>query len=167
MRQKLFQITFITAAIFFCLSCRSNSKIETQNTGEKSKLSAEVFESLDYNVKNFGEGLPGEWLKTQFQTLWTRGYQIKRRTSVKEQADTFPRYTVVEEVYETGDLAANRLKRIQEKPPNLPVEEQEYWIVTGFQHQKNVYFVQTDSVLFSYYMKDFAAKLNEKLQQNQ
>ncbi|HEX8247577.1 MAG TPA: hypothetical protein VF599_05290 [Pyrinomonadaceae bacterium] len=118
-------------------------------------------------MKNFGEGLPGEWLKTQFQTLWTRGYQIKRRTSVKEQADTFPRYTVVEEVYETGDLAANRLKRIQEKPPNLPVEEQEYWIVTGFQHQKNVYFVQTDSVLFSYYMKDFAAKLNEKLQQNQ
>lgn len=164
MRQKLFQITFILAAIFFYLDCNSNfkvpnSKIETQYAGEKSKLSAEVFEKLDYQVKSIGESLPDEWRKEQFQTAWIRSYQIKRRTSLKEQAYTFPRYTVVEEVYETENLAADRLKRIQEKPPNLSAEYAEYWIVTGFQSRKNVYFIQTDSVLFSYYMKDFANKL--------
>ena len=92
-----------------------------------------------------------------------RSYQVKRRTSVKEEAYTFPRYTVIEEVYENEELAAKRLERIQEKPPNLSGEYAEYWIVTGFQHQKNVYFMQTDSVMFSYYMDDFAGKLAKEI----
>ena len=159
MRRDVSKFLIILATIIFCFGCNSNSKVEAKYYGEKSKLSADVFDKFDYNVKSSGESLPNEWRKTQFQTVWTREYRVKRRTSVREQADIFPRYTVIEEIYETEELAAKRLKRIQEKPPNLSAEYAEYWIVTGFQQQKNVYFVQTDSVLFSYYMNDFADNL--------
>jgi hypothetical protein len=163
MKQKSSRFTYILAAMIFCFGCGSNSKIEAQYSGEKSRVSPEVFENIDYKVKSFSEKPPSEWHKTQFQTIWTRTYSVKRRTSVKEQAKTFPRYDVVEEIYETEDSAKQRLERIQEKPPNLPIEQQEYWIVTGFQYQKNVYFIQTDSSLFSYYMSDFADKLAKEI----
>jgi hypothetical protein len=164
MRLKLFQPAIVLTAILICLNCGqrtkvSDAKAELLFQGDKSKLSANVFENLDYQVKSFGEDPPDDWHKQNFQTLWTRDYQVKRQTSLKEQSNTFPRYTVVEEVYETEELAAVRFKRIQDKPPGLPVEQREYWIVTGFQYGKNVYFIQTDSVLFSYYMEDFAEKL--------
>jgi hypothetical protein len=163
MQQKITRFAYILAAIIFCFGCGSNSKIEAQYTGEKSKISPEVFEKLDYKVKSFSEKSPSEWHKTQFQTIWTRTYFVKRRTSVKEMSHTYPRYDVIEEIYETEDLAKQRLERIQEKPPNLSIEQQEYWIVTGFRHQKNIYFIQTDSSLFSYYMSDFADKLAKEI----
>ncbi len=156
-----YRIQYILAVIIFCFGCNSNYRVEPKFHGEKSKLSAELFEKLDYNVKSFGENLPDDWRKSQFQTVWKRGYFVKRRTSVKESANTFPRYDVVEEVYETEELAANRVKKIKDRPPEFINEE--YWIVTGFQHQKNVYFIQTDSVMFSYYMDDFAGKLAKEI----
>jgi hypothetical protein len=85
------------------------------------------------------------------------------RTSVNEQPNTFPRYIVIEEVYDTEYLAAKRLERIQEKPPNPPIEEQEYWMVTGFRHGRNIYFIQTDAIVFLYYMKDFADNLAKEI----
>jgi hypothetical protein len=163
MRQKLSQIAFVVALTVVFAGCYSNSKGQIKYDGEKSKLSAEVFERLDYQVKESAENLPGDWHREQFQTLWQRTFFVKRKTSLKEQANTFPRYWVREEVYENEDLAAKRLARIQEKPPDLSGPEQEYWIVTGFQVQKNVYFIQTDGVLFSYYIKDFAGKLSEAI----
>jgi hypothetical protein len=162
MFQKLFRLSSITAIAILCIYCISNPKTEIQYHGEKSKLSTEIFEKLDYKVKEFGESQPGDWHKTQFQTVWQRSYFVKRNTSVKESEKTYPRFHVREEVYETEDLAAKRIKRIEEKPPEFINEE--YWIVTGFQHQKNVYFIRTDSVLFSYYMKDFADKLAAEIQ---
>ncbi len=163
MQQNHSRLTYIFAAIIFCFGCSSSPKVEAQYSGEKSKLSTEIFEKINYKVKNFSEKPPSEWHKEQFQAIWTRNYFVKRRTSVKEATNTFPRYDVVEEVYETEDLAKKRLARIQEKPINLPVEQEYYWIVTGFQHQKNVYFIQTDSSLFSYYMGDFADKLAKEM----
>ena len=166
--QRYFQFAWILSAILFCQSCSpiakvSNPRPELQYVGDKSRLSAEVFEKLGYQVKSFTEGNPSEWHKEKFQTLWSRSYQVKNRTSLKEQANTFPRYTVVEEVYDNAELAAERLKGIQEKPPDLTVETQYYWMVTGFQHQKNVYFIQTEAVIFDYYMKDFADILAEEI----
>ncbi len=168
MLQIIPQITYILAAIIFCLNCSSNSKIsnsktELQYLGDKSKLSAEIFEKLGYQVESFNENLPTEWHKEQFQTLWSRSYLVKNRTSLEEQLNTFPRYTVIEEVYDNAESAAERVKKIKEQPPNLPVEQQYYWMVTGFQHQKNVYFIQTDAAVFNYYMKDFADKLAEEV----
>ncbi len=162
--QKVSQIVFASIIVICCLNCNFNSettasKNELQFSGEKSKLSAELFEQLDYQVKNVSEGAGSDWHKEQFQTLRQRTYQVKRRTSVKEESHTFPRFTVVEEVYETEDLAARRLERIQNKPQNLSAENDYYWIVTGFQNEKNVYFIQTDSALIGYYMEDFAGKL--------
>ena len=151
-----YKIRSVLSVILLCLSCNSNFKVEAQLKSEKSKLSAKVFEKLDYKVKEFSENSPDDWHKSQFQTLWAINYRVKRRTSVKEQTKTFPRYTVIEEVYETEELASKRLERIHEKPPNLPIEQLEYWIVTGFQNKKTVYFIQTDSVLFSYYIRTFA-----------
>lgn len=162
MKQILLQILLLQILLIVCLCCISNPKTEIKYHGEKSKLSAEVFEKLDYKVKEFGESAPDDWHKTQFQTVWQRSYFVKRNTSVKESEKTYPRFRVREEVYETEDLAAKRLERIQDKPPQYINEE--YWIVTGFQHRKNVYFIRTDSVLFSYYMKDFADKLAIEIQ---
>jgi hypothetical protein len=162
MFQNLFKFLSILAIAILCFYCISNPKNEIQYNGEKSKLSKDVFKKLDYKVKEFSDSLPDEWHKTQFQTVWQRTYFVKRNTSVKEEENTYPRFWVREEVYETEDLAAERLKRIEDKPPQFINEE--YWIVTGFQHQKNVYFIRTDSVLFSYYMKDFADKLAAEIQ---
>jgi len=161
MLQKLFKLSYILAIAILCLYCISNPKTEIQYHGEKSKLSAEVFGKLDYKVKEFDEGMPDDWHKAQFQTIWQRTYFVKRNTSVKEAEKTYPRFWVREEVYETEDLAAARLKKIEDKPPEYV--DFDYFIVTGFQRQKNVYFIQTDSVLFSYYMDDFAAKLSEQI----
>lgn len=156
MKRETALITIILMMTAIFTGCRSNPKTE-QYSGEKSKLSAEVFEKIDYKVKEFGEGAPDDWHKAQFQTVWQRSYFVKRNTSVKESENTYPRFWVCEEVYETENLAAKRLQRIKDKPPEFIDEE--YWIVTGFQQQKNVYFIRTDSVLFSYYMKDFADQL--------
>ena len=162
MSKKLLQIGFILALAAIFVGCRSVSEAQIKYDGEKSKLPTKVFEKLDYKVKEFGESLPDDWHKTQFQTLWNRTYFVKRNTSVKESANTYPRFWVREEIYETEDLAAERLKRIEDKPPEFSNEE--YWIVKGFQNQKNIYFIRTDSVLFSYYMDDFADKLAAQIE---
>ena len=167
--RKFSQIIFACAVVLACLGCNFNSQItasedESKFFGEKSQLSAKLFEKLDYQVKDFSEGAADEWHKQQFQTLRQRVYKVKRTTPVKEESSTFPRFTVVEEIYETEDLAARRLEKIQDKPPNLPIEQQEYWIVTGFQNKENVYFIQTDSVLIGYYMQDFAAHLADEIE---
>ena len=166
--QRYIGFTYVLSAIIFCLSCSpifkvANSKAELQYFGDKSNLSAAIFEKLGYQVKSFTEGNPSEWHKENFQTLWSRTYQVKNQTSLKEQANTFTRYMVVEEVYANTELADERLKRIQEKPPDLTLETQYYWMVTGFQYQKNVYFIQTDAVVFNYYMGDFADKLAKEI----
>jgi hypothetical protein len=149
--------------MFVITNCRSGTETEIRYNGDKSKLSAEVFEKLDYQIKNFGEAPPDDWKKAEFRTVWVRNYQVKRNTSLQEAQNTFPRFTVVEEVYENEESAAKRLERIQEKPPDLQPEDREYWMVTGFRNQKNIYFIQTDSAMFSYYMDDFAGKLAEEI----
>lgn len=163
MKRKITISAVFLAYTFLFLNCHSNPKTEIQYDGEKSKLSAEVFEKLDYKVKEFGEGAPDDWHKAQFRTLWNRTYFLKRNTSVKEAENTYPRFWVREEVYETEELAAKRLERIEDKPPEFNNDEYGmYWIVKGFQHQKNIYFIKTDSVMFSYYMDDFADRLSKE-----
>jgi len=163
-RRQIGKIAFVLAGAVLCFSCGSRFGVSDpdQNSrflGPRSNLSPEIFEKLGYQVKSFDEGPASDWHRDQFHTLWSRNYFVKNRTSLKEQAATFPRYTVIEEVYETEDQAASRVERIQEKPPDLPIEEREYWMVTGFRRGRNVYFIQTDAAVFLSYMKDFAEKL--------
>lgn len=169
MSQRILQTAITLAAVLFCLSCGLNPKVSISETevryqGEKSKLSVELFVKLNYQVKKFSENSPSDWHKEQFQTLWIRDFKVKRNASLTEQPDTFPRYTVIEEVYDTEQSAARRLERIQEQSSNLPTEQQYYWMVTGFRHHKNIYFIQTDTAAFDYYMKNFADKLSKEIQ---
>jgi hypothetical protein len=82
MTRILPEIAFLLTALLLCFSCESAHQVstpkpDTQFFSPKSSLSAEIFEKLGYQVKSFDEGPPSEWLKEQFQTVWSRDYQVK------------------------------------------------------------------------------------------
>lgn len=123
-----------------------------------------TFAEMDYQVKSKRSESPTDWEKEQFQMSGKTVYSVKRRTMLEGVwKDVYPRFEVTEEVFADEQSAEARLERIQEKPPNLPVEQDYYWMVTGFQRQKNVYFIQTDGTIFEESMKDFAGKLDKEL----
>ncbi len=132
----------------------------------KPDILTKKFVGIGYEVKSKESKIPTKWDKEQFQMLSKQVYKIKRQKPMKgDWNNVYPRFEVVEEVYENEEKAETRNRRIAEKPPNLPVEREEYWMVSGFQHGKKVYFISTDAIVFYEMMDEFIEKFQSAIKE--
>jgi hypothetical protein len=118
--------------------------------------------SIGYQLKSSENKTISDWEKNQFQMLSKTVYKIKRRTALKAgQSKMYPRFDISQEVYANEALAKLRATRISAKPPDLPIEQREYWMVSGFRHKNIVYFISTDAIIFYEMMGEFVKKFEK------
>ena len=153
MKKKIIFITFqISIVLCFLFDCNS---IFAQ---VKPEIMTKKFTQIGYQTKSKENQTPSDWEKEQFQMLSKTVYKVKRITPLKGSQKMYPRFEVTEEVYENEENAKLRAARIREKPPNLPIEREEYWMVSGFRHKNIIYFTSTDAVLFYEGIGEFMQK---------
>lgn len=154
MRQALLRqmVAPVLAAVFACGAAPDHfSRLQSALT------------SQGYAIKERTELTPTDWEKAQFDTLKKRSIRVKAIRPIPGHADTYNRFTLIEESYATEDQAKARMSRYQERPPDLTAEESYYGFTLreGFRFKKRVYTLTTDGIIFEPELHRLGRQLRE------
>ena len=138
------RITQITLLIFaFALLVGCSNKIALTPV-------AQEVQRRGYQVKESVVEEPTDWQKSTFRMRSKNRFLFRANQPMPNARDTYCRFTLFEETYDSAADAEARLTRINLADPTGPAEEQHYLSAMreGFRIGNVAYVFQTDAAIF-------------------
>jgi hypothetical protein len=152
------QITQITVLIFvLALLIGCTNKIALTPV-------AEEVQRRGYHVKERIVDEPTDWQKSTFRMRAKKRFSFRADQPMPNARDTYCRFTLFEETYDSAADAEARLTRIHLADPTGPAEEQHYLSAMreGFRIGNVAYVFQTDAAIFWDEIKRLVNELRTK-----
>lgn len=154
---RLFLLSFLVSSVLVSSSIYSQAG---QNTVQNDGKATRDFSLPEYTVSELSAVEPSEWEQASFDLQSKKIYKLRSTQSIPGVKNTFYRFIVTVETYESKDEASVRIVRLHERPPGLTAEESKAFpLRRGFQKDKNVYIVSTDAALFDQELDRVTEKL--------
>ena len=116
----------------------------------KPLLSQSEVTQLGFMTKAVRVSVQSQWDQEHFGTAAVVEQDIRSLTPMAENSSTFPRFTVVREIYDQPEAASNRLKRLRDHDPDLNDKMNARLVLRdGFATGETIWIVTTDAVVFS------------------
>ena len=111
---------------------------------------AHEIERRGYHVKESAVVDPTSWQRSTFRMHSRRSFSFRANQPLPNAPDTYCRFTLFEETYDSAADAQNRVTNIHLPDPTGPAEEQHYLSVmrTGLTVGNVAYVLQTDAAIF-------------------
>ena len=111
---------------------------------------AQEVERRGYHVMKSAVVEPTAWERSTFRTRGKLTFSFRADKPLPNAPDTYCRFTLIEETYDSEADAQNRVTNIHVPNPDGPADEQHYLSVlrTGFSVGNMAYVLQTDGAIF-------------------
>jgi hypothetical protein len=130
----------------------------------KATRVAQEIERRGYHLKESAVVEPTAWQRSTFRIRSKQSFSFRAKQPLPAEPDTYCRFTLFEETYDSEADAQNRLTNIHLPDPTGPAEEQHYLSAmrTGFQIGKTAYVFQADAAIFWDEVQRLAKELAEQ-----
>ena len=138
---RLTQITSLLVALAFVAGCAKHVPL--------TPVAQEV-QRRGYSLKESAVDEPTAWQKSTFRMRSRKVFSFRANQPMPNAGDTYCRFTLSEETYDSAADAEARLNRIHLADPTGPAEEQHYLSAMreGFRVGNVAYVFQTDAAIF-------------------
>jgi len=103
---------------------------------------------------------PLHYCDTKLDDRTYRGAQsIRSLKPLKDEANTYYRYTIIHERFNSTDAAAQRLAALRLPSHQTIMYSKTCELLTGFNDEREVYLIHTDVSMFTYTERDRVLKL--------
>src|SRR5262245_13248018 len=150
---RITQITLLLFALTFVAGCTKQISL--------TPVAQEV-QRRGYSVKESTVDEPTDWQKSTFRMRSKKVFSFRANQPMPNARDTYCRFTLFEETYDSAADAEARLSRIHLADPTGPAEEQHYLSAMreGFRVGTVAYVFQTDAAIFWDEIKRLAKELS-------
>jgi len=158
-RSPNLQVAGVTLALLFA-GCHAKRSIETRQQSPLTPVAQEV-QRRGYHAKESLIIEPTSWEISTFRVRSKRSFSFRADQPQPGTRDYFCRFLLFEETYDSAADARYRLAHLHLRSPDDDAQVNEYVRImrSGFRVGNEVYFLQTDAIIFWDEVQRFAKEL--------
>jgi len=159
------QVTFLTLAFVLTTACHAKRTADARQPSPLTPVAQEI-QRRGYHAKESLVVAPTSWEASTLRMRSKRFFSFRADQPQPNARDTYCRFSLFEETYDSVDNARERLANLHVASPDGPAEERDYLSTmrTGFRVGNVTYVLQTDAWIFWDEVQHLAKALASSMQ---
>ena len=143
------RVAYLTFALALLSGCHSKGSVDGRQSSPLTPVAQEI-QHRGYHAKESLLVPPTTWEVSTFRMRSKRFFSFRADQPMPNASDTYYRFSLFEETYDSVDDAQHRLANLHLASPDGPAEERDYLSAmrTGFRVGNVTYVLQTDAWIF-------------------